>query len=42
MTLEDDPHELFKSETASLHSTDLSLMYFVFGSIDSFHFVSFD
>ena len=41
MTLEDDPHELFKSETTSLHFADMSLVYFVLGSIDSFHAVSF-
>ena len=41
MTLEDDPHELFKSEAASLHFADLSLVYSMLGSTDSFHVVSF-
>ena len=46
MTLEDDPHELFKSETASLHFADMSLVYLCLAlltpftlspSIDLFH-----
>ena len=41
MTLEDDSHELFKSETTSLHFANMSLMYFVFGPIDSFYAFSF-
>ena len=41
MTLAADPHELFKSETTSLHFTDMSLLHLVLGPIDSFHAVSF-
>ena len=41
MTLEDDPHELFNSEADSLHFADLSIVYSMLGSTDSFHVVSF-
>ena len=41
MTLEDDPLQLFEGEAVSLHFTDLSLLYSLLGSSNSFHIVSF-
>ena len=40
MTLDDAPHELFKSEATSLHFTDLSFVHFMLGSTDSFYVIS--
>ena len=36
MTLDDAPLELFKSKATSLHSSDLPLVYSMFGSTDFF------
>ena len=41
MTLAAYPHELFKSEATSLHFADLSLLYSVFGPVDSLYSFSF-
>ena len=41
MTLDADPYEVCESETTSLHFASLSLMYSVFGPLDSFYAVSF-